>query len=130
MRQGCYHSQGQAGVFPTTGMVSLTHEINWNLWLRVGHAVDIIKKCGELALKQGVYNFGVKFYGECYFGNQPDFSQGEVTIDEGCDLHCKWDVGGPITMVVYNLAWIDRKIHRKVQQSFTPTKLTVIPVDN
>ncbi|GFR69786.1 hypothetical protein ElyMa_000309500 [Elysia marginata] len=105
---GCYHSIGDAGVFPNTGMVNLRSQIDWNLWTRVGHGEDIIKKCGEEALKKGVHNFGVEFYGECYFGDSPDYSQGKVQTSDGCDQHCKWDVGGPDTMVVYNLAWIDR----------------------
>ena len=91
-----------------TDWVSLRHQIDWDLWNRVGHAGDIIKKCGELAIQKGVQFFGVEFYGECFFGEFPDISQGEVTPADGCDMHCEWDVGGPYAMVVYNVGFVDR----------------------
>ncbi|RUS76027.1 hypothetical protein EGW08_016205 [Elysia chlorotica] len=116
LRLGCYHIGGLPGAFPDSARVNLTSEIDWALWQTVGHAGDIIKKCAELALQRGDSNFGVQGYGECYLGDVLSLSDSLVSVDEGCARRCRWDVGGPDTMVMYNLAWRDWHTHRAIEQ--------------
>ncbi|GFO23390.1 hypothetical protein PoB_004989500 [Plakobranchus ocellatus] len=64
----------------------------------------IFEFCGKEAVAKKKAYFGVEFYGECYFGDEQDLSlgQGLVKVDE-CEDRCKWDVGGPHTMMIYKV---------------------------
>ncbi|KAK3766393.1 hypothetical protein RRG08_056067 [Elysia crispata] len=101
---GCYHSKGattNTGVFPRAGFVNFKLTIDWTTYINQEHGGDIIKKCGKLAAQKGLKYFGIQYYGDCYFGNTPDLSQGLVTSD--CSRKCLWDVGAVDTFVLYEV---------------------------
>ena len=85
----------------------------------LGHDGNLIKSCGRLAIEKGFDNFGIQYYGGCFYGNDPDLSEEEVTTDDDCDKLCKWDIGGPNSMVVYNLVWVDTRAPPKAVTSIT-----------
>ena len=101
--RGCYHSRGQHQVFPTSSLVSFRGHIDWDLWQREGSAKQIIVECAKMAIQRGAPSFGVEFYGECYTGDQPDISQGQVTPADDCNRLCFFDVGAANAMVVYDV---------------------------
>ena len=64
----------------------------------------MVQRCGRLAVELGHAYFGLEFYGECYLGDTPDFSQAKrVREADGCDKFCQYDTGGPKGMVVYKV---------------------------
>ena len=91
-------------------MVNFRQEIDWDLWTSHGSARAMVKKCGMVALARGAAYFGVEFYGECYYGDDPNFAQRKVTLDDDCETLCGLDVGGPSAMVVYKIEhWAPRE---------------------
>ena len=107
MHGGCYWSKGgtaNKGVLPRTGWVNFKLTIDWTTYINQEHGGDIISRCGKLAVQKGFAYFGIQYYGDCYFGNSPDLSQGEVKTD--CATKCLWDVGATDTMVIYKVETI------------------------
>ncbi|GFO34125.1 hypothetical protein PoB_006063000 [Plakobranchus ocellatus] len=100
---GCYHNTGPDYVLPKSSLVNLRGTIDWQKWTTAGNAADLIIRCAKLAVQKNKQYFGVEFYGECYFGDSPDQSQPKVTVQDGCDKFCAYDVGGANAIVLYRV---------------------------
>ncbi|GFR76779.1 hypothetical protein ElyMa_002221800 [Elysia marginata] len=102
---GCFHSNDQNQILPLSSLQDFRSTIKCDLhkWFQDGHAEALIKNCAVLAVQKNVKYFGIKSYGECYFGNTLSRSKIKVTTADGCHKYCAYDVGGPDAMVVYEL---------------------------
>ncbi|GFR71990.1 hypothetical protein ElyMa_002105700 [Elysia marginata] len=109
--QGCYNSRGDlvGNALPYTSLANHRdghgNDILWDMWNCTADGTQIIFEfCGKEAVARKKEYFGVEFYGECYFGNADELSlgQGLVQLDQ-CEERCKWDVGGPHTMMIYKV---------------------------
>ena len=100
---GCFLPSNGVDVLPAASLKDFTSTVDQKAWAKRGDAKDVIKKCGEEAVKNGAQYFGIKAFGECYYGDSPDLSQPEVTPADGCDTHCKWDVGASGAIFVFEV---------------------------
>ncbi|GFR75083.1 Pod-EPPT protein [Elysia marginata] len=96
---GCYRSNHVKTVLPQNTLMNYRSTIDWALWARNVFATDLIEKCGEKAVEKGVNYFGIEFYGECYFGNNPDFGAQHLS----CNDHCPYGVGASSEMALYKV---------------------------
>ncbi|RUS87833.1 hypothetical protein EGW08_004432 [Elysia chlorotica] len=104
INKGCYHSSSDSKVFPKESLFNLRSKIDWNQWVLTNNGIEIIRQCGQEAIVRNKAYFGVEFYGECYFGDTPDFSLSKVTVAENCTKLCGMEVGGASAMMVYEVA--------------------------
>ncbi|RUS76946.1 hypothetical protein EGW08_015295 [Elysia chlorotica] len=101
--EGCFHATQGGTVMPSSSLKDYTNILDMAAWNKRGDAKDMIQRCGLEAVKNGAKYFGLRNHAECYTGNNLDLSQQEVTPADGCDKFCKFDVGQPSAIVVYEV---------------------------
>ena len=100
LNHGCYNHKGKETVLPTNSLMNFRRNIDWHEFAEDGHAGSMVKRCGLVALQKGVAFFGIELYGNCFFGNKPNWQVSELACGHE---PCYWDVGRKGALMLYQV---------------------------